>query len=145
MKKIILISSIVSFAFASCTTHQKRILIYSSGDIKLDESRKNITVSDGTTHQENEIDFTTSDPVILNAETPTGKFTLEVKDDGLYIANLKNDTVVGSIQHVGAERASRISQEQAKAQLDSLQQLVVGQNVSAANKNFLFRLAKSQK
>jgi len=145
MKKIILIASIVSIVFASCTTHQKRILIYSSGDIKLDESRKNISVSDGTTHQENEIDFTTSDPVILNAETPTGKFTLEVKDDGLYIANLKNDTVVGSIQHVGAERSSRISQEQAKAQLDSLQQLVVGQNVSAANKNFFIPPGKIAK
>jgi hypothetical protein len=136
MKKIIFVASIILIAFTSCTSHQKRILIYSSGDIKIDDAKKNITVSDGTTHHENEFDFTTSDPVVLNAETPSGKFTLEAADDGLYIANLKNDTVVGSLQHVGETRNSRITQEQAKAQLDSLQLLVVGQNVNAANKNF---------
>jgi len=135
MKKIILAAAVVVFTLASCKTHQKKILIYSSGDIKID-NEKNITVSEGTTHQENTIDFSTGDPVLLNVQSPSGKFTLEAPEDGLYIANLKNDTVVGSFQRVGATNNSKITQEQLRSQLDSLNQLIVGQNISVANKNY---------
>jgi len=145
MKKIFFIPAVILITMASCGTHQKKILIYLRGDIKLDDSKKNITVSEGTTHQENELDFSGSDPVKLNVQSPSGNFTLEATEDGLYIANLKNDTVVGSYQHVGATNSNRISQEQLVKQLDSLQQLITGQNISAANKNYFIPPGKISK
>jgi len=136
MKKLFFISAVVLITMASCGSHQKKILIYASSDIGVDNTQKNITVTEGTTHHEKELDFSGSDPVALNIQSPSGKFTLDATDDGLYIANLKNDTVVGSYQHVGAEGNSKITQEQLKHQLDSLQLLITGQNINAANKNY---------
>ena len=109
MKKIIFIV-LTTISIASCKKKKKKILIYASGDVKTDESKKNITVGEGTTHHEDEIEFSGSEPIVLNAQTPSGKFTLEANEDGLYIANLKNDTVVGSYQRVGATSNSKISQ-----------------------------------
>jgi hypothetical protein len=130
---------------ASCSSHQKKILIYASSDIGVDDAQKNITLTEGTTHHEKELDYSGSDPVTLNVQSPSGKFSLEATDDGLYIANLKNDTVVGSYQHVGAGSNTKITQEQLRRQLDSLQQLIVGQNVNAANKNYFIPPGKMVK
>ena len=124
-------------ALTACKGHAKKILVYASSDIQTDNTKTNITVADGTTHREQELDFTGGDPVTLNVQTSAGKVTLDATDDGLYIANLKNDTVIGSYQHVGAEGGeARITQDALKQKLDSLQKLVTGQNVSAANRNF---------
>ena len=125
------------FLLSSCTPHSKKILLYASSEIQVDESQKNIKLTDGTTHHEKEMEFAGSEPVILNVESPAGKFTLQAKDDGLYLANLKPDTVVGSFQHVGKESGEpKISQEALAQKIDSLQKLILGQNQDPANKNF---------
>jgi hypothetical protein len=122
---------------SSCAGHSKKILVFASSDIQTDNTQKNISIAEGTTHHEKELEFTGSDPVTLNIQSPAGKYTLEAKDDGFYIANLKTDTVVGSFQHVGAETGvARITQEELKQRIDSLNQLVLGLNQSATNKNF---------
>jgi hypothetical protein len=124
-------------ALTSCKGHAKKVLVYASSDIQTDNTKTNITVGDGTTHHEQELDFTGSGPVTLNIQSPAGKITLEAQEDGLYIVNLKNDTVIGSYQHVGAEGGeSKITQEALKQKLDSLQKLVAGQNISEANRNY---------
>lgn len=121
-------------------------MVYASGNIKVDESKQHITVSDGTTHHEQELDFTSGDPVNIEVESPQGKTTLNVTEDGLYIANLKPDTVLGSMQHVGTEGGeTRITQDVLKQKLDSLQKLTTGQNVSEANKNYLVAPGKVAK
>ncbi|GGB09503.1 hypothetical protein [Puia dinghuensis] len=125
--------------FAACKGHEKKVLVYASDKISIDASQHQITIAngDGTTHHEQELDFTTGDPVTLNVESPQGKYTVTIPDDGLYIANLKTDTVVGSRQHVGSEGGeARITQDALKHKLDSLQQLIQGQNVSDANQNY---------
>src|SRR5882757_4684464 len=105
-------------ALAACKGHAKKIVVYASSDIQTDNTKTNITVGDGTTHHEQELDFTGADPVTLNIQSPTGKITLEATDDGLYIANLKNDTVIGSYQHVGTESGDlRITQDALKQKL----------------------------
>lgn len=142
-----LLLAIVLF-FAACKGHEKKVLVYASDKISVDNSQQNITVAngDGTTHHEQELDFHTGDPVTLNIQTPQGKYTLTVPDDGLYIANVKTDTVVGSKQHVGAESGeSRITQEALQHKLDSLRKLVDDQNVSEANQNFFIPPGKIQK
>jgi hypothetical protein len=134
---------IIAIHFAACKGHEKKVLIYASGNIRVDDSKKNITISEGTTHHEEELDFTNGDPVTLNVQAPSGKLTLEIPDDGLYIANLKNDTVIGSFQHVGSDNGdARISQDMLKRKLDSLVKLSAGQNISVANRNYFIAPGK---
>ena len=77
------------FFLSACSSHQKKILIYANSKIQVDESQKNITVTDGTTQVEKELNFNSGDPVVLNISGPGGNYTLEVKEDGLFLANLK--------------------------------------------------------
>jgi hypothetical protein len=129
----------LAVSFSACKGHLKKVIVYASDKITVDNTQQNITVAngDGTTHHEQELDFTTGDPVTLNIQTPQGKYTVSIPDDGLYIANAKNDTVVGSKQHVGAEGGEgRITQDALVQKLDSLKKLAADQNVSEANQNY---------
>lgn len=140
------LSIAVIFLFTACKGHEKKILVYASSDIQTDNSKTNITVTEGTTHHEQELVFAGSDPVTLNVTSPMGKFSLNAGDDGLYIANLKSDTVIGSFQHVGADNGNAtISQDALKIKLDSLQKLLTGQNVSDANRNYFILPGKIAK
>ena len=134
--------------FSACKSHQKKVLVYASDKITVDNNQQHITVAngDGTTHHEQELDFTGGDPITLNVETPQGKYTIAIPDDGLYVANIKTDTVVGSKQHVGAEGGeAKITQDALKQKLDSLQKLAMDQNVSDANQNFFIVPGKAVK
>jgi hypothetical protein len=134
--------------FSACKSHQKKVLVYASDKITVDNNQLHITVAngDGTTHHEQELDFTGGDPITLNVETPQGKYTIAILDDGLYVANIKTDTVVGSKQHVGAEGGeAKITQDALKQKLDSLQKLAMDQNVSDANQNFFIVPGKAVK
>ena len=137
----------VVVSFAACKGHEKKVLVYASDKITVDDSRQHITIAngDGTTHHEQELVFTTGDAVTLNVESPKGKYTVTIPDDGLYIANLKTDTVVGSRQHVGEGSESRITQEALKQKLDSLEKLIQGENVSEANQNYFIVPGKAVK
>jgi hypothetical protein len=123
--------------FTACKGHDKKVLVYSTGDIQVDNTKQHITVSDGSGHREQELEFTGGDPVALDAQSPAGKLSLTVQEDGLYILNLQHDTVIGSFQHVGADNGeAKISQDMLKQKLDSLQKLTRNENVSEANRNY---------
>jgi hypothetical protein len=126
------------FSLGSCKGHLKKVIVYANSDIQVDNTKTNITVGEGGPQHEQELDFTGSGPVTLNVTTSSGKITLDVPDDGLYVANLKTtDTVIGSYVHTGAgEAESRITQDALKIKLDSLEKLIRNENVSAANRNF---------
>lgn len=124
------------FLLSACSSHQKKILIYANSNIQVDESQKNITVTEGNSQVEKELNFSGADPVVLNITGPKTHYTLEANEDGLWLANLKFDTLVGSMQHTGETKQTRITQEQLKLQLDSLNKLVKGLNISAASKNY---------
>lgn len=124
---------------SACKGHEKKVLVYASDKITVDNTQRHITVADGdgTTHHEQELDFSSGDPVTLDVESARGKYSVTIPDDGLYIANLKTDTVVGSRQHIGAEGGeSHITQDDLKKKLDSLNKLIADQNVSDANQNY---------
>jgi hypothetical protein len=138
--------SMTVLAFTACKSHEKKLLVYASSDIQTDNSHLNITLSEGTTHHEQEFDFSGSEPVTLNIQSPSGKFSLTATEDGLYIANLKNDTIVGSYQHVGTgEGETKITQDALKQKLDSLQKLLRNENVSAGNRNYFIPPGKIMK
>jgi hypothetical protein len=141
MKKIKIIFSIAIISLiTSCASHGKKVLVYASNDIQVDESQKNITVTEGTTHHEKMLEFGGSDPVTLNIQSPSGKFTLQANEDGLYIANLKPDTVVGSYQHVGTDNKTvKIGAEQLQSRIDSVRKLIADSNVSVANRNYFIK------
>ena len=126
----------VVLLLSACSSHQKKIILYADSKIQVDESQKNITVQEGTTQVETELNFNSSGPVVLNINGPGGKYTLEANEDGLWLANLKSDTIVGSLQHTGNIKQTRITQEKLQVQLDSLNKLVRGANISAAAKNY---------
>jgi hypothetical protein len=121
-------------------------LVYASDKIAVDNTQHHIIIAngDGTTHHEQELDFNTGDPVTLDVESPQGKYSVTIPDDGLYIANLKTDTVVGSRQHVGSDEGeTHISQDDLKKKLDSLNQLIMGRNISEANQNYFIAPGKA--
>jgi hypothetical protein len=126
----------VMLLLSACSSHQKKILVYANSPIQVDESQKNITVTEGISQVEKELDFSGSAPVVLNITGPSGHYTLEATDDGLWLANLKKDTIVGSMQHIGQKQQDRITQEQLKIQLDSLKMLIQGTNITPAAKNY---------
>jgi len=128
---------LLTVGFAACKGHAKKILVYASSDIQVDNTKQHITVTDGGPHREQELDFSGSDPVTLDAQSPLGKLSVSATDDGLYIFNLKGDTVIGSFQHIGADNGQpRVTQNALPQMLDSLQKLVQDQNVSDANRNY---------
>jgi len=143
IKSLLLLSFVVFLS--ACTSHQKKILIYANSNIQVDESQKNITVTDGNTQVERELNFTGSDPVVLNISGPQGHFTLEAREDGFWLANLKKDTIVGSLQRTGNTAHNRITQEELNHRLDSLNQLVKGMNLSAQAKNYFIAPSKIEK
>jgi hypothetical protein len=143
-KKSWLLFSLVLF-LGACKSHQKKILIYANSTIQVDESQKNISVTEGNTQVEKELVYTTADPVVLNISGPQGKYTLEAKEDGFWLANLKKDTIAGSLQHTGNTANTRITQEELNHRLDSLNQLVKGANVTAQSKNYFIPPSKIDK
>ncbi|HET6253820.1 MAG TPA: hypothetical protein VFE32_07090 [Puia sp.] len=132
-------------SLAACKGHEKKILVYASSDIKVDDTKQNITVTEGTTHHEQELDFTTGNPVTLDVQSPAGKLSVTASDDGLYILNLKPDTVVGTYEHVGTAARNDVSQDEAKHAVDSLQKLVMDKNVNEANRNYFIAPGKMVK
>jgi hypothetical protein len=129
----------------ACRSHEKKILVYANSNIQVDDSQKNITITEGNSQVEKELDFSGADPVVLNISGPQGRYTLEAKEDGYWLANLKTDTILGSLQHTGTVAHTRITQEELKHQLDSLTQLVKGTNVSSQSKNYFILPNKIEK
>jgi len=64
--------------------------------------------------------------------------TIEIAENGLYILNAKNDTIVGSYQKYGEAKTKfdTIKQDMIKHGIDSLNLLIQNKNVSAANRNY---------
>lgn len=128
--------------FTACKSHEKKILIYASSNITLDDAKQHVSVTDGTTHHEQELDFSTGSAVNLDVQSPQGKMNVSAVDDGLYILNLKPDTIIGSLKHVGTTAKTSISEDELKASIDSLQKLTEDKNVSDANKNYFIAPGK---
>lgn len=129
----------VLFLLASCNGSSKKILVVTRGDISI--SGNNITVTEANNYSEMPLVLSGSGKSVLQVSGPTGNFSVEVPGPGYYILNVRIDTLVGAWQQFGRDlNADRIlSQEDLKQKIDSLQKLLTGTNVSAANRNFLIR------
>lgn len=107
----------------------------SKGNPDIDQEAGTISGKEGVGHEESILLTGRSD---WKLESPAGKGTVDLKEKGLYVVNVKNDTIIGSFQnYIAAENAGQVvSQETVIKKLDSLRLLVEAKNISAANRNF---------
>ena len=133
MKKFIAISALACIIFLSaCSGDSKKIIVWASGKVSVNGST--VTLDPGNSHTTLEIPFTGEK---LTVKSPDGDVELPVPAGGVYILNLKKDTVVGSFVRVGEGIGeTKISKEQLRQRIDSLNQLMAGTNVNATAKNF---------
>lgn len=111
---------------------EKKVLVMASG--KIDVQGNTVNFQPSSQHNEVEVGVTGDK---LTVASPSGSSDFPVPENGLYILNLKKDTLVGSYQRLGTDNSQQvISQENLKSRIDSLNQLMVGSNTNAANRNF---------
>lgn len=108
----------------------------SSGKIQVDEATKTITLTPGTQHNEAELILTDKDKAVT-VKSSEGDNSFEVPETGLYLLNLKTDTLIGNMVNFGnAGVPPSISTEQLEHIIDSTQQLINGQNASDEKKTY---------
>lgn len=129
----LLFTALFTLVLFSCSDNTKRVLIMASGKVSV--NKNNITLKAGTTHTEEYITIF-DDNIQVNG--PDGQQTIALSEGGgLYIINLKNDTLVGSYQRVGTDDSQKkLSRAELKMQLDSLAELQLGKNVSPEKRNY---------
>ena len=132
MKNYIVFLSIISLCFYSCNGGGKKVVVMASGTIKADGNT--ITLQPGTTHNEQTI-VPSGDKLTVNA--PSGNKEFDVKEAGLYLLNLKKDTIAGSYQKTGTDNSQIvITEENLWQRVDSLTMLMKGQGVTEAKRNY---------
>jgi hypothetical protein len=132
-----LVALLMLILFTACGGTSKRIVVMSKGAAIFNESAKTITAKDGTGHEQQTISF--SDAVVdLKLIAPAGEAPISLKENGLYILNVKNDTIVGSYQKYTTQTDAHnlVTQADLKHKIDSLEQLIIGKNISTTNRNF---------
>jgi hypothetical protein len=110
-------------------------MVVSKGDIAVEGV--NITIKGSSGAADKTVDLTNE--TTLQVNTPSGKNSVTVPaEEGFYILNLRQDTLVGSQQNLGNDLGGRtITQEELKTKIDSLVQLTTGANISPQNRNFI--------
>ena len=133
MKQLTTIATAALFMFiSSCSDGGKEVLVMGSG--KLTPGENSVTIEPGSRHNEAKIRIT-ADKITVNGFE--GVKEVSIPESGLYVLNLKKDTLVGSYQRVvEGSGEQRITQDVLRTRVDSLNQLMVGTNVNATNRNF---------
>jgi hypothetical protein len=128
----------------SCS--DKKMVVMSKGPAEINTDAKTIKAGDGSGHEEKEVTLG-GDKAVFKLNTPAGEATVEILENGLYIVNVKNDTIIGSYVKYGDPKLAQnmVTQDNLKKQLDSLQLLSEGKNVSDANRNFFILPNKAVK
>jgi hypothetical protein len=129
---LIFFLSVISFSFYSCSGGGTKVVVMASGSIKVEGNT--VTLQPGTTHNEQTIS-PSGNKITVNA--PTGNKEFDVKEAGLYLLNLKKDTLAGSYQKTGTDNSQIvITEENLWERVDSLTMLMKGQGVSEAKRNY---------
>lgn len=132
MKQLLTLFAVLSVILASCSGGGKKVIVMASGKVQV--SGNNVTLNPGTTHNEATINAEGDN---ITVTTPSGPKNFDVKESGLYLLNLKNDTLVGSYQRTGTDNSQQvITQDDLFKRVDSLTALMQGSNVSEAARNY---------
>jgi hypothetical protein len=134
---VLMSACFVIFLAACSSNHVKKVVVMANGKMTIDESKQNIKLEPSNTHTEEELVFNSGDKITINVESPNGKQTFDVAADGVYLLNLKTDTLTGGMVKYSTEgRSGSMSREQLDRMIDSTQKLIVGQEVSDEKKNY---------
>ena len=115
----------------------RKVIIMGRGKIIVSDQK--IEMQDGTGYAEESKEISGNQPVVWDVTTPKVKTTVTIPEEkGIYILNLKTDTLVGSLQLVGLDISNPnvITQEELKLKIDSLTQLTKGDNVQFGGRNY---------
>jgi hypothetical protein len=126
--------------FTSCGSGDsggKKVVIFSSGKMEPDPaSASTVKFEPGNRHEERELVLSGSDKKVT-VKTPSGDKTYDVPEDGLYLLNLKADTVIGSVVTFGANtQRSNIGSDELDYLIDSTKKLMTGEGASDAKKTY---------
>lgn len=115
----------------------KKVVVFSSGKMQHDAATNNTTINfePGNRHEELEITLTGSDKAIT-VKTSAGDKTYDIADGGLYLINLKADTIIGSIVNFGGKQRTNIGSEELDYLIDSTKKLMTGEGASDAKKTY---------
>lgn len=132
MNKFQVAASLALLLLLTACGSGKKVKIMASGKLKVEGNVVNL--QPGTTHNEEEL-VVSGDKITVNDGSKT--YDVAVPSSGLYILNLKTDTIVGAYQKIGVEvNTTKVTQEDLVKKIDSLEQLMAGKNVSVQNRNF---------
>jgi hypothetical protein len=136
MKKLTACLSII-ILLASCSDGGKKVFIITEGTANINTDERTVTVA-GSGHEEKEVMFHESGKMDLKLTSQRGNATVTLTDNGVYILNAKKDTIVGSYVNYTAPKTQgkRITDEEMKANVDSLQQIIAG-NVTYGKTYFI--------
>src|SRR4030095_15500379 len=141
MKKVLLILAYACL-LCGCGQKGKMVIVMTSGEATLAGTA--LSINPGNTHTE-QVQKYASGVNSIDIKGFPAATSASIGETGLYVLNLKNDTLVGSLQNFAAgEAANKITQDELKKKIDSLQSLVVGQNASTANHNCFIPPGKAQ-
>ncbi len=136
MQKNILIPVVLMAGLlAACSGGKKKVMIVASGSLTVNGNT--IKVDPSLTHNEQEA-FFTGDKVTLTVEVTNGTpKTFDLTDNGSYLLNLQNDTLIGGVVNYGASgMPGSISSELLDHIIDSTKQLMAGLNASDEKKTY---------
>lgn len=136
MQKLIVCLSVLAL-LSSCASNNKRLIVMSKGAAEVNTDAKTITAKDGAGHDEKTVDIT-GEKISFKLSSPAGDANVELVDNGMYVVNVKNDTIIGSYQAYADPKTVKnmVSQEELKVKIDSLIQLTEAKNISTSNRNF---------
>ncbi len=137
--KLLLAIGTCSLLLACSTKTSKKVIVYAKGTATVNEKTQTIDTKDGAGQDEKILSYSQSEAITLHLNTPQGSNDVAIAQDGLYILNAKKDTLVGGFVHFVDPRIKKnvTTQEELKADIDSLEMLVAGKNVSEQNKSFM--------
>lgn len=117
----------------------------SKGAADINTDNKTIKATDGAGHEEKAF-VAGSGNAVYKLSTPAGETTVEFPEAGLYILNVKNDTIIGGYQKYGDPAVQKVvTQVELKHMIDSVILLSEGKNASAANRTFYILPNKAAK
>lgn len=117
---------------------EKKLVVWSSGKMKHDAANSNtiINLEPGNRHEDLKIRLASSDKSVT-VKTPSGDKTYELPEEGVYLLNLKADTVIGSIVTFGSNtQRTNIGAEELDFMIDSTKKLMSGEGASDAKKTY---------
>ena len=142
MKLLSLLTVCLSIVFFSACSGDskggKTLVVISSGKLQVDKTKpETINLEPSNQHNEEILTYNGDAAVKVTVKSAAGDQTYDLPDNGIYLLNLKKDTLIGSIVNFGSGgMPTAISTQQLEHIIDSTQQLLLGQNASDANKTY---------